>query len=77
MTELTSIPAGADTTLASVCSFFAAMLCFPDIQKKAQDELDSVLRGRLPEFEDAENLPYISALVKEVLRWQPTNPIGK
>ena len=44
------------------------MLQFPEVQRKAQEELDRVLEGRLPEFTDEENLPYISAIIKEVLR---------
>ncbi|KDR66580.1 hypothetical protein GALMADRAFT_1146457 [Galerina marginata CBS 339.88] len=68
--------AGADTTVASIHTFFAAMLSYPDVQKKAQRELDGVLRGRLPEFDDEADLPYISAIVKEVLRWRPVHPIG-
>ena len=35
---------------------------------KAQAELDRVVGGRFPGFGDAEDLPYVSALVKEVLR---------
>jgi len=44
------------------------MLISPETQKKAQEELDSVLMGRLPDFDDEDKLPYISAIVKEVLR---------
>ena len=45
------------------------MLAYPEVQKKAQAELDSVIgRTRLPEFSDEEALPYISAVVKEVFR---------
>jgi len=68
--------AGADSTTSSVHTFFAAMLCFPETQRKAQQELDRVLMGRLPDFGDEPALPYISALVKEVLRWKPATPIG-
>ncbi|KAF9479499.1 cytochrome P450 [Pholiota conissans] len=68
--------AGADTTLSAIQSFFVAMLCFPEAQLKAQQELDRVLKGRLPEFEDEQDLPYLSALVKEILRWQPATPIA-
>ena len=35
---------------------------------KAQAELDRVLDGRLPDFGDMDDLAYLSALVKEVLR---------
>ncbi|KDR66581.1 hypothetical protein GALMADRAFT_147803 [Galerina marginata CBS 339.88] len=68
--------AGADTTVASVHTFFAAMLCFPEAQKAAQAEIDRVLGGRLPEFSDEADLPYLSALVKEIIRWKPVTPIG-
>ena len=45
------------------------MVCYPEVQKNAQDELDKVLNGRLPEHRDIESLPYLSALVKEVYRY--------
>jgi hypothetical protein len=53
-----------------------AMALYPDVQKKAQAELDRVLGGRLPEFHDRPNLPYINALIKESGRWQPVTPLG-
>jgi len=45
------------------------MVCYPKVQKKAQEELDKVLNGRLPEYSDIVSLPYFSALVKEVYRY--------
>ena len=60
--------AGADTTASAIGTFFLAMICYPETQKKAQAELDDVLNGRLPEHSDFPSLPYISALVKEVYR---------
>ena len=45
------------------------MVCYPDVQKKAQEELDKVLNGRLPEHSDIVSLPYFSALIKEVHRY--------
>ena len=45
-----------------------AMALYPDVQKKAQEELDKVIGNRLPEFNDRPNLPYINATVKESLR---------
>jgi hypothetical protein len=44
------------------------MISFPGAQLKAQQELDHVLKGRLPEYDDLKDLPYITALVKEILR---------
>jgi len=54
------------------------MLHHPEVQRKAQAELDRVLyhSGRLPGYEDQPDLPYITAVMKEVLRWQPLAPIG-
>lgn len=46
------------------------MVLYPEVQSKAQDELDTVVGDkRLPVFSDRDSLPYIDALVKEVLRW--------
>ncbi|KAJ7032276.1 cytochrome P450 [Mycena alexandri] len=57
--------------------FILAMLANPAAQKKAQMEIDSVTGGtRLPDFDDEEALPYTSAIVKEIFRWQPVAPIG-
>ena len=60
--------AGADTTVSALGTFFLAMVCYPEVQQKAQEELDKVLNGRLPEHSDIVSLPYLSALVKEVYR---------
>src|SRR5579863_518454 len=59
-------------------SFFVAMLLYPDVRKKAQDELDSAIgRDRLPTFEDRPRLPFVDAVCKETLRWRPLAPLGE
>ncbi|KAJ7453509.1 cytochrome P450 [Mycena latifolia] len=69
--------AGADTTVSSLSTFVLAMLLNPDAQKRAQAEIDSITGGKcLPDFDDEASLPYVSALVKEVLRWRTVLPIG-
>jgi cytochrome P450 len=51
------------------------MTLFPDVQKKAQAEIDAVVGpDRLPSFADRDSLPYTEALVKEVLRWNAVIP---
>ncbi|XP_006463801.1 hypothetical protein AGABI2DRAFT_208721 [Agaricus bisporus var. bisporus H97] len=76
-TAATFLAAGADTTGATIVNFILAMTLFPEVQNKAQVEIDALLEnGRLPEFADMESLPYVTALTKEVLRWQPANPLG-
>jgi cytochrome P450 len=68
--------AGSDTTVAAVISFFLAMLVYPDVQAKAQAEVDRVVgRDRLPEIDDAESLPYVQAIASECLRWLPVFPM--
>ena len=58
-------------------AFFLAMTLYPDEQKKAQAELDLVVgSGRLPEFSDRPSLPFVNALIKELLRWHVATPIG-
>ena len=53
------------------------MTLYPEVLKKAQDELDRVVgRDRLPTIEDRDDLPYVRALVSEVLRWGPVAPQG-
>ncbi|KKY33383.1 putative cytochrome p450 [Diaporthe ampelina] len=60
---------GVETT-ASIMQWFSALIpAYPDIQKRAQEELDKVVgRDRLPNVQDEANLPYIHAIVKEVER---------
>ena len=49
----------------------------PRVLRKAQEELDRVVgKDRLPDFSDQVDLPYTSAIVKEVLRWGCPAPIG-
>lgn len=68
--------AGAETTVTTLIIFVLAMVKFPAVQKKAQQEIDNVTGGdRLVEFEDREKLPYVNAMVKESLRWCPILPL--
>jgi cytochrome P450 len=69
--------AGAETTSAVMAWWMLAMTIYPDVQARAQAELDAVIgRDRLPTFADFDKLPYIQAMTKEALRWRPVDPIG-
>ncbi|KAL0954893.1 hypothetical protein HGRIS_003826 [Hohenbuehelia grisea] len=73
----TAYAAGADTTVAAVQTFFLLMAMHPEVQKRAQAELDTFLGvdpDRLPDFSDRGTLPYIEALVSELLRWNLVVP---
>ncbi|KAI0318125.1 cytochrome P450, partial [Amylostereum chailletii] len=68
---------GTDTIASSVLTFVLAMLHAPEVQRRAQEELDRVTgKGRLPTFEDSADLPYITAIAKESLRWESVTPLG-
>ena len=52
------------------------MLLHPEVQQRAQAELDDVVGlNRLPDHTDRPLLPYISAIVIELLRWYPPAPL--
>ncbi|EJD47037.1 cytochrome P450 [Auricularia subglabra TFB-10046 SS5] len=66
---------GADTTVSAMLSFFLAMTLHPEVQKRAQAEIDVLTGGaRLPTFDDRDSLPYIEAIAWEVQRWNPVGP---
>ncbi|SJL18707.1 related to cytochrome P450 CYP2 subfamily [Armillaria ostoyae] len=77
-TAAVAFSAGADTTVSAVLSAILAFLLYPEIQAKAQAEVDTVIGHgtRLPNFDDRPQLPYINAIVLEVLRWNPVVPLG-
>ena len=57
-------------------AFVLAMILHPDTMKRAQAQIDQVVgRDRLPAFTDLEDLPYIQAVVREILRWRPPAPL--
>lgn len=67
--------AGADTTSASLHGFVLSMVRNPEVQRKAQEEIDRVIGSeRLPNADDRDSLLYVSALVQEVMRWFPIVP---
>ncbi|KAH9960180.1 cytochrome P450 [Russula dissimulans] len=69
--------AGAETTATTLSWWALAMIAFPEAQRRAQAELDAVVgRDRLPTIADAPRLPYLGAVIREVLRWRPALPLG-
>jgi cytochrome P450 len=69
--------AGIDTTNIALEIFTLACATQPRFMRHAQEELDrAVGPNRLPTFQDKPNLPYVCAVVKEVLRWRPVSAGG-
>lgn len=68
---------GADTTLSAITTFMLTMVLYPEIQRKAHAEIDAIIgHDRLPIHSDEDLLPYVGAVVKEVLRWSPIAPLA-
>ncbi|KAF9002581.1 cytochrome P450 [Cyathus striatus] len=68
---------GADTTVSAVQALFLAMAMYPEVQKNAQAQIDTVVgKNRLPDYNDRPALPYINAMVKEAMRWQIILPLA-
>ncbi|KAF7322626.1 Cytochrome p450 [Mycena chlorophos] len=69
--------AATDTTSTVISQFFLQMALNPEIQARAQKEIDGVTGGhRLPTYGDREDLPYLNALCKELFRFHPVGPMG-
>jgi cytochrome P450 len=68
---------GIETTPSSLRTAIKAILLHPAAMQRAQKEIDDIIGpNRLPTFEDMSQMPYVNALIKEVLRWQPLLPMG-
>ena len=69
--------AGAETTSTTLSWWMLSMIAFPKVQLRAQAEIDAAVgRDRLPTFADTPRLPYVRAIIREVLRWRPTAPFS-
>jgi len=54
------------------------MSLYPEVQRKAQEEIDRVIgHDRLPNAQDRMDLPYIGAIMREVMRLNPVTPLGE
>lgn len=75
---MSTISAGSDNTRMPLNIFAMAMLCYPETMQKAREKIDAVCGGerqRLPNIDDMSQLPYICALIKEVLHWRTVVPL--
>lgn len=71
------IEAGSETTSSSLNSCIKYLAAYPHVQQRAHEELSKVVGdSRSPTFEDEPDLPYIRAMVKEILRIRPVTNIG-
>ena len=72
------VAAGSDNVRMAQNVFVMAAVCHPAVMAKARTAIDDLCGpdgNRLPGIADMESLPYISAIVKECLRWRPIVPL--
>ncbi|TFY57490.1 hypothetical protein EVG20_g8528 [Dentipellis fragilis] len=74
--------AGVSTTVATLTSFLLFLSRHPAVQDKAHAELLRVLGStfstgvaRLPNFADRTDLPYVDAVIQEIVRYNPPVPL--
>ncbi|KAK1798649.1 hypothetical protein P4O66_006664 [Electrophorus voltai] len=70
------IIAGTETTTNVLRWAILYLALYPNIQEKVQKEIDSVLNGRLPTLQDKQRMPYVDAVLHEVLRLCNVVPLG-
>ncbi|KAJ8581858.1 cytochrome P450 [Rhizopogon salebrosus TDB-379] len=71
--------AASETTTSTLHVFLLAMVLYPEVQARAQEEIDSVIGEglkRLPDWDDRASMPYVDAVIRETLRWFPVVPLG-
>ncbi len=69
--------AGTETTSTTMLWAILFMMAYPDVQKRVQEELDSVVgRNRQPKLGDKPALPFTCATLMEVQRIATILPLG-
>jgi cytochrome P450 len=70
--------AGSGNPRMTMNAWVMSLLAYPASMRRAREELGTVCGAgahRLPRLVDLPNLPYLCAMVKEILRWRPTVPL--
>ncbi|KAF4539242.1 Cytochrome p450 protein [Lasiodiplodia theobromae] len=71
------VEGAADTTAGSMLTSIMLLTLHPEVQKKAQAQLDEVCGvDRVPSWADFDKLQYINGIVKEGTRWKSVLPLG-
>ncbi|KAG1880246.1 cytochrome P450 [Suillus tomentosus] len=62
---------------AALQIFLLTMVLYPDIQARARAEIDQAVKhDKMPCLDDRASMPYLDAILREVLRWYPVVPLG-
>ncbi|KAL8225903.1 hypothetical protein R6Q57_018460 [Mikania cordata] len=73
---LVLLAAGSDTSAGTMEWVMSLLLNHPEVLKKAQNEIDTVVgNNRLVDESDIGNLPYLRCIINETLRMYPAGPL--
>lgn len=76
-TYLAMIEAGSESTSSALYSCIKYLAMSPRVQERANEELTRVVGDqRSPSFDDIDQLPYIRAIAKEIVRLRPIAPVS-
>ncbi|KAL9552676.1 hypothetical protein PS6_004353 [Mucor atramentarius] len=72
------IAAGTDTISVTMSWNYAILCRYPDLQKRVSEEIDAFIKthGRIPNFEEREEIPLCVSVMKECMRYRPTSSFG-
>jgi cytochrome P450 len=76
---LADIISGGTDTVSVTLSWSVVIMCHhPEVQKKVSAEIDKFVRvhNRVPIFDEREELPFCISVIKECMRYKPTDPFG-
>lgn len=72
------VSAGSDNTRMALNAWVMSAIAFPETFQRTREAVEKVVgkdASRLPELADLENIPYVCAAIKEIMRWRPPVPI--
>jgi len=69
---ITFLIAGHETTAAMLGFVFYVLSEHPDVENKLTEEIDRVLQGRIPTFEELNQMHYLELVIKETMRMYPS-----
>ncbi len=61
---MTFLGAGHETTANALSWMFLALSQHPNVRRRLEEEIDEVLQGRRPTFEDVDRLPWTNAVLR-------------
>jgi cytochrome P450 len=68
---VTLVVAGTDTTALAMTWLWYVLDQYPEVDRKLRQEVDVVLQGRIPTFDDLASLPYTKMVLMETMRLYP------